>query len=171
MRTSWLKCNGDALKGLKVSNVGGGKDALQEVFRRAMNEARLKGTFQLDVESPNLSCMKDKCCRHETHYRVKCKRLKRSLLNEQIKLSMTKEVNECTHGNYSSKCEKCPIIQNSDKLLCVHGICSSTCEKCLRQKNNVIIYHLSSIIYHLSSIIYLSSIYHLSIYLSIYLSI
>ena len=33
-------CNGDALKGLKVSNVGGGKDALQEVFRRAMNEAR-----------------------------------------------------------------------------------------------------------------------------------
>jgi hypothetical protein len=105
--------------------------------------------------------MKDKCCRDErslSHYSVKCmndRDTKRSLLNEQIKLRMLKEANECTYGNFSSKCEKCPIIQNSDKLLCIHGICSSTCEKCLRQKNNVIIYHLSSIIY-------------LSIYLSIY---
>ena len=45
---------------------------------------------------------------------------------------MIKEVNECTHGNYSSKCEKCPIIQNSDKMLCIHGISSNTCEKCLK---------------------------------------
>jgi len=67
----------------------------------------------------NLSYMKDKCCRHErslSHYKVKCKRLKRSLLNEQIKLSMIKEANKCSNGNHSSKCEKCPIIQNSDKL-------------------------------------------------------
>ena len=44
--------------------------------------------------------MKDKCYRHErslSHYSVKCmndrdtKRLKRCLLNEQIKLSMLKE--------------------------------------------------------------------------------
>ena len=64
--------------------------------------------------------MKDKCCRHErspSHYSVKCmndrdtKRLKRSLLNEQIKLSMLKELNECIYGNFSSKCKKCPIIQ------------------------------------------------------------
>jgi hypothetical protein len=33
--------NGDALKGLKVSNVGGGKEVLHEVFRYAMNEARI----------------------------------------------------------------------------------------------------------------------------------
>ena len=90
--------------------------------------------------------MKDKYCRHKrplSHDCVKCikykdsQRLKRSLSNEQLKLSMIKEANECTHGNYSSKCGKCPIIQNSDKILCIHGICSSTCEKCLRQKNNV----------------------------------
>jgi len=40
MRTSWLKSNGDALNGLKVSSVTGGKEALQEVFHHAMNEAR-----------------------------------------------------------------------------------------------------------------------------------
>jgi len=33
-----LKSNGDALKGLKLSNAGGGKDALQEIFRHAKEE-------------------------------------------------------------------------------------------------------------------------------------
>jgi hypothetical protein len=35
-----LKSNGDALKGLKVRSVRGGKEALQEAFRHVMNEAR-----------------------------------------------------------------------------------------------------------------------------------
>jgi hypothetical protein len=42
-----LKSNGDDLKGLKLSNAGGGKDALQEIFRHAMNEARC---FYLEEE-------------------------------------------------------------------------------------------------------------------------
>ena len=89
--------------------------------------------------------MKDKCCRHKlplSHDCVKCIkykdsfRLKRSLLNEQLKLSILKEV-KCIHGNDSSKCEKCSM-QDSDKMLCIHGNDdSSKCEKCLRQKNNV----------------------------------
>ena len=59
--------------------------------------------------------MKGKCCRHKrllSHDCVKCKdsqQLKRSLLNEQLKLSMLIEV-KCIHGNDdSSKCEKCSI--------------------------------------------------------------
>ena len=86
--------------------------------------------------------MKDKCCRHKrllSHDCVKCikykgsKQLKRSLLNEQLKLSILIEV-KCIHGNDSNKCEKC-LIQDSDKMLCIHGN-SSKCEKCLRLKNN-----------------------------------
>ena len=77
--------------------------------------------------------MKDNCCRHKltlSHDCVKCikykdsKQLKRSVLNEQLKLSMLIEV-KCIHGNDdSSKCEKCSI---SDKMLCIHGN-SSKCE-------------------------------------------
>ena len=83
--------------------------------------------------------MKDKCCRHKrllSHDCVKCikykdsQQLKRSLLNDQLKLNMLIEV-KCIHAND----EKCSI-QDSDKMLCIHGN-SSKCEKCLRQKNNV----------------------------------
>jgi len=89
--------------------------------------------------------MKDNCCRHKlplSHDCVKCIKykysfgLKRSLLNEQLKLSILIEV-KCIHGNDSSKCEKC-LIQNSDKMLCIHGN-SSKCEKCLLLKNNGIV--------------------------------
>ena len=89
--------------------------------------------------------MKGKCCRHKrflSHDCVKCikykdsKQLKRSVLNEQLKLSMLIEV-ICIHGNDSSKCEKCSILKDTDKVLCIHGICSSTRNKCLLQKNKV----------------------------------
>lgn len=40
MSTSGLKSNGDTLKGLNISNVRGGKEVLQEIFRHAMNETR-----------------------------------------------------------------------------------------------------------------------------------
>ena len=86
--------------------------------------------------------MKDKCCRHKwllSHDCVRCinykdsKQLKRSLLNDELKLRLLIEV-KCIHGNDSSKCEKCSI-QDSDKMLCIHGN-SSKSEKCLRLKNN-----------------------------------
>jgi hypothetical protein len=40
MSASRLKRNRNALKGLKVSNIGEDKEALQEVFRHALNKAR-----------------------------------------------------------------------------------------------------------------------------------
>ena len=53
----------------------------------------------------------------------------RSLLNDQLKLSMLIKV-KCIHGNDCSKCEKCSI-QDSDKMLCIHrNDDSSKCEKC-----------------------------------------
>ena len=83
--------------------------------------------------------MKDNCCRHKlllSHDCVKCIkykdsfRLKRSLLNEQLKLSVSIEV-KCIHGNDSSKCEKCLILKDSVKMLCIHGRNDvSKCEKC-----------------------------------------
>ena len=66
--------------------------------------------------------MRDKCCRHSrisSHVCVKCmkyrdnKKLKRIVLNEELKLNMLKEENQCCHGNCSSKCQKCRI-HNSD---------------------------------------------------------
>jgi hypothetical protein len=45
-----LKSNGDALKGLKVSSVRGGKEALQEVFRQ--NEKKRSQRFLLRRREP-----------------------------------------------------------------------------------------------------------------------
>ena len=62
--------------------------------------------------------MKDKCCRYSrllSYVCVKCmnyrdnERLKRSSLNEQLKLSMLKEEIECIHGNESTLCATCSI--------------------------------------------------------------
>ena len=87
--------------------------------------------------------MKDKCCRHKrllSHDCVKCikykdsKQLKQSLLNDQLKRSMLIEV-KCIHGNDSSKCEKCSILKDSDKMLCIHGRIHNTCGNCIRRKN------------------------------------
>jgi len=87
--------------------------------------------------------MKDNCCRHKlrlSHDCVKCInykdsfRLKRSLLNEQLKLSVSIEV-KCIHGNDSSKCEKCSILKDSDKMLCIHGRIHNTCGNCIRRNN------------------------------------
>ena len=87
--------------------------------------------------------MKDNCCRHKltlSHDCVKCIkykdsfRLKRSLLNKQLKLSVSIEV-KCIHGNDSSKCEKCSILKDSDKMLCIHGRIHNTCGNCIRRKN------------------------------------
>ena len=89
-------------------------------------------------DNNNFSYIEDKCCRHKrllSHDCVKCikykdsKQLKRSLLNDELKLRLLIEV-KCIHGNDSSKCEKCSI-QDSDKMLCIHGNDdSSKCEKC-----------------------------------------
>ena len=59
--------------------------------------------------------MKDKCCRHKRLLShdcvkcIKCKRLKRSLLNEQLK--------------------------QSNQMLCIHGRRHNTCGDCIRRTN------------------------------------
>jgi hypothetical protein len=42
----------------------------------------------------------------------------------------------CIHGrNDVSKCEKCSILKDSDKMLCIHGRTHNTCGNCIRRKN------------------------------------